>query len=373
MCAYGPGIRDLSTSAHLTESPYCIAPAVSVQDSYILRRRKDMLQMSSGQLWKYCTSDQVKEVLLSLHLLDGVPIKEEKRLACLYAVSNHTEKHYHSAAIPKKNGQVRRLFVPDPLLMRIQKNILRHVLAEEAVSEYATAYRAGSAVIENVRPHVGKKKILKLDIQGFFDHITFPLVYQYAFPAVQFPPAIRRLLTELCCYKDYLPQGAPTSPAISNLVMKPFDEFIGAWCAKRKITYTRYCDDLTFSGEFDEKEVKCKVRSYLEAMGFDLNRKKTRLARQCSRQTVTGIVVNEKPQVNREYRRQLRAELYYCRKYGVKSHLERIYGQKRQIEDEDCKTYLRQQLGKVNYVLQVNPADPYFFQEVARLKKELKE
>lgn len=321
--------------------------------------------MKGKDLWKYCTSEQVHAVLRSLHLLDGVRVEEEKYFSCLYAVSNHPERHYHPASVPKRGGGTRKLLVPDHLLCRIQKNILRHVLADFPVSDYAAAYKPGTAVTENAKPHVGAKEILKLDIRNFFDSITYLQVYRNAFPAVYYPPPIRTMLANLCCCRDSLPQGAPTSPAISNLVMRPFDEYMGAWCRERGIRYTRYCDDMTFSGEFDRREVKNKARGFLAAYGFELNETKTRLQKAHQRQTVTGIVVNEKPQVSREYRRKLRAEVYYCGKFGVESHLQRCRGEEgtkeisREMEGA-CVRYLRQLLGKINYVLQVNPEDAEF-------------
>lgn len=334
--------------------------------------------MKEKNLWKYCTPEQVYTALRSFHLLDGVQIGEEKYFSCLYTVSNHVEQHYHSVYIPKKNGSLRKLMVPDPLLCRIQKNILRHVLAELPVSDYAKAYRPQSAIVENAKPHVGAKEILELDIRNFFDSITFYQVYRFAFPAIYYPPAIRTLLTNLCCCRDSLPQGAPTSPAVSNLVMKSFDEYIGNWCKEWGIRYTRYCDDLTFSGELDRREVKNKVRGFLAAYGFELNEKKTRVQKKHQRQTVTGIVVNEKPQVSRAYRRHLRAEIYYCGRYGVEAHLQRSgewenWKKRYQETDMICVRYLQQLLGKVNYVLQVNPEDAEFCQAKKRIEQILEE
>lgn len=305
-------------------------------------------------------------MLRSFNLLDGVKIKEEKYFACLYAVSNHTEQHYHPVVIPKKDGGTRKLLAPDYLLGRIQKNILHHVLEGMPVSVHAKAYQPHMSIVENAGPHVGADQILKLDMKGFFDNISYFLVYRYAFPAVYFPPAVRTILSNLCCCRDALPQGAPTSPAVSNLVMKPFDEYMGNWCREREIQYTRYCDDMTFSGEFSTREVKHKVRGFLAAYGFELNARKTKLQKKCQRQTVTGIVVNEKTQVSRGYRKKLRAEVYYCSKYGVESHLQRCAEtgglELPQINDMVCMRYLQSLLGKIHYVLQVNPDDAEFQQ-----------
>lgn len=322
--------------------------------------------MSNYDLWKYCTPDDVNEAILQFHFLDGAKIKRENNLKCLYAVSNHVEDHYRETYIPKRHGGRRKLLVPDYLLHTIQTNILKQILSKRTVSPYAKAYYPGAKIIENASPHVGAVKILKLDIKDFFENITYLMVYQQAFPAEYFPPAIRTMLTKLCCYKDYLPQGAVTSPMISNLVMKPFDEYMGKWCEERGLHYTRYCDDLTFSGEFDEKEVQNKVRSFLQVMGFELNLKKTKVLKRHHRQSVTGIVVNEKPQVSREYRRKLRREVYYCEKYGVREHLERT-NQSEYLEKGEIR-YLQHLIGKVNYILQVNPDDVHFQEILVRLK-----
>ncbi len=311
--------------------------------------------MAEYDLWKYCTAEEIGKTLRSFDLLRGVNVPESEYLSCLYTVSNQIESHYHPVVIPKKSGGSRKLFVPDGLLKTIQRNLLHHVLEEFPPSPFACAYKKGITIVENARPHVGSEIVLKLDIQDFFDHITWILVYQNAFPAVYFPPAIRKILTEFCCVKDRLPQGAVTSPAVSNLVMRPFDEYMGAWCAKRQIRYTRYCDDLTFSGSLEVKEVIRKVRGFLQVYGFELNQKKTRVLGRGSSQNVTGIVVNEKVQVSRVYRRKLRQEVYLFNRYGAKTA-------------EDQKKERIHLLGKMQYVLSVNPEDVWFQEMYKKLK-----
>lgn len=304
-----------------------------------------------------------------MNLLGNVNWTEERQLACLYSISNHTEQHYNRASILKKDGSKRYLLMPDPLLKGIQRNLLHHILDQIPISIYATAYQKKSDIRNNAEAHLSKKQVLSLDIEDFFDTIVFYMVYQAAFPRIYFPPAAASLLTHLCCVYDRLPQGAPTSAAISNLVMKPFDDYMGRWCEQKKIRYTRYCDDMTFSGEFDADQVKCKVGNFLGAMGFSLNQKKTRVRTASMRQVVTGIVVNEKLQASREYRRKLRQEIYYIKKYGIVSHLKQIGDHKYlPMGEEGLKSYLRAQIGKVNYVLHVNPEDAYFKEAVRYLK-----
>lgn len=325
--------------------------------------------MPDSPLWKYCTSKHYKQFLVSLKLFGDTDFSSEKQVSCLYALSNDIQSHYQKTSILKRDGTPRLLLAPDPLLKKIQKNILRNILEPIPVSPYATAYHKGADVISNAAAHLGQKQLLKLDIEDFFGSIMFSMVRRSAFQDIYFPPAASTLLTYLCCYNDALPQGAPTSPAISNLVMKPFDSHIGEWCSARGIIYTRYCDDMTFSGDFDVNALKNKVRNFLQALGFSLNHQKTKLVTRHHRQSVTGIVVNRKLQVSRDYRKQLRQEIYFCQKFGVVSHLKRI---NHSLEEGDIERYLQQLQGKINFLLQVNPADQPFQRAQLDIKQMIK-
>lgn len=267
----------------------------------------------------------------------------------LYTLSNQLHKHYHNVRIPKGSGEFRELSVPDNFLKAVQTKIAQNLLAYERISPYAAAYRPGGSPLRNAQPHVGKETLLKMDIRHFFDHIYYPMVKAKVFTADKYSESNRVLLSLLCVHKDALPQGAPTSPVISNIIMRDFDDVVGSWCKERKITYTRYCDDMTFSGSFDPKVVKTFVKEQLKITGFYVNDKKTVVARNGQQKNVTGIVVNERPNTTAAYRKKLRQELYYCKTYGVYSHMQRT--QVNVTED----TYLRQLLGRVNYVLSVDP------------------
>lgn len=270
----------------------------------------------------------------------------------LYAVSGNLAGHYHRVQLPKKGSGTRNLSVPDGLLKAIQRRIVEVLLFPMPVSQYAKAYRFGSSTTRNAGPHVGKKVVLKLDILHFFDSVRYSVVKDLAFPREIYGENIRILLTMLCYFRDALPQGAPSSPAITNILLYDFDEETGRWCRDRNIAYTRYCDDMTFSGDFRPGEVTAFVRSKLKKLGFLLNEQKTHVQRSFQQQRVTGIVVNEKLSIPGEDRRKLRQELYYCRKYGISGHLER---RGISVAEED---YRQRLLGKVNYFLQVSPGDP---------------
>ncbi len=271
----------------------------------------------------------------------------------LYALSNHIERHYHQVSIPKRDGGSRTLSVPDLILKRVQRSIADNLLSQHPVSRYAKAYKLGAGVQRNARPHVGKKKLLKLDIDGFFDHILYSQVKERVFCAEKYAEPIRILLTMLCYCKDTLPQGAPTSPAITNIILYDFDEAVGAFCAGKGVTYTRYCDDMTFSGDFDEGEIVAFVKGELARLGLFLKNRKTAVIPQTRRQTVTGIVVNEKLNLTKEYKRKLRQEMYYVEKFGIDGHLERL-------GVTDRQGYVRSLMGRVAHVLATTPSDPEF-------------
>ncbi len=272
----------------------------------------------------------------------------------LYGLSNNLGKHYHKVEVPKKSGGTRTLSIPDEALKKVQRAIVQSLLEFENVSFHAKAYKYNSSITKNASPHVGKKKILKLDIYRFFDNISYSTVKEKVFPAEKYSEQIRILLSMLCYYNEALPQGAPTSPIITNILMREFDNVLGEWCKKRNVDYTRYCDDMTFSGSFDEKEIIDYVIPLLCGFGLILNDKKTKVFTSSQKQIVTGIVVNKKMNVSKAYKREIRKEVYFCKKFGVENHIEH---EEIQLSPE---RYLNSLLGRINFVLQVCKNDKEF-------------
>lgn len=267
----------------------------------------------------------------------------------LYSVSNSIGRHYHAVRIPKGNGEFRRLTVPDSFLKAIQVRIYEKLLRLEPISPHASAYRPGGSTLINARPHIGQPVLLKLDIRHFFDSLIYPLVKDAAFPVERYSEPNRILLAILCTFQGFLPQGAPTSPAISNILMRDFDDTMGKWCGQQGIRYTRYCDDMTFSGDFDPSPVTSKTAAELKQLGLYLNTGKTVVARDGQKKIVTGIIVEEKASVPREYKRKLRQELHYCMRFGLASHVEHS------LPDTAPGDYALSLLGRLNYALSVEP------------------
>ena len=301
-------------------------------------------------MWKYFNS---REFLLSLNLVDGT--EDSKIIKEIYAVANNVENNYRVFKIRKRNGKYRTICEPNTVLKHIQRQILDNLLNDIEISEYAKAYKKGISLRENALVHTNKKLVLKLDIEDFFDNISFANIYNKCFGLGKYPKHIGVLLTTLVTYNGYLPQGAPTSSYISNIVMKDFDNAIGDWCNINNVSYTRYSDDMTFSGDFIPGEIVKLVRKNLYKLGLKINNDKIHVVKRSSSQNVTGIVVNEKIQVSRKYRDKIRQEVYYIKKYGIDSHM-------KTINELDKEKYLNSLLGRILYVLQINNEDKEFIE-----------
>ncbi len=318
-------------------------------------------------MWKYIGTKECNEFLLSLNLIN---CKDDKKyIKTIYSISNNVEKNYKIYKIKKRNGKYRTIYEPNLILKQIQKQILNNILNNKSISKYAKAYHKGIQLKDNAIPHINKEMILKLDIKDFFENISFLDIYNSCFPIEYFPKSVGMILTYLCTYDNHLTQGSPTSAYISNLVMKEFDEELGNWCNLRNISYTRYSDDMTFSGAFNPSELITKVRKMLYKLGLELNNDKIHIVYKSSSQNVTGIVVNEKMQVNVKYRNKIRQEIYYIKKFGLSSHLKKC------DINIDSKRYLNILYGRVLYVLQINENDKEFIkyrQFIENLKRQCK-
>ena len=312
-------------------------------------------------MWKYIDKDKSNEFLLSLNLLEGSLIDKNKIIK-LYSISNNIEKNYKIYKIKKSNGKYRTIYEPTYNLKYIQRQILNNILSNITISKYAKAYKKGVSLKDNAIEHINKKILLKLDIKHFFDNITFTDIYNTCFGIEYFPKNIGMLLTYLCTYYDYLPQGAPTSAYISNLVMYDFDNIIGSFCEENNISYTRYSDDMTFSGDFNPSIVIKKVNEELKKLSLELNYDKVKIIKNNNRQSVTGIVVNNKLQVSKTVRKKIRQEVYYINKYGINSHLNKI-------NCKDKEKYLNSLYGKILYVLQINNKDLEFVEYKKTIRK----
>jgi retron-type reverse transcriptase len=189
----------------------------------------------------------------------------------------------------------------------VQYYILHFILQKQAVSSFATGFVRGKGIVYNARLHAGAPFLLNVDLTNFFGSITLAQVRE-EFLKIGFPIATADTLAQLCTYNGSLPQGAPTSPALSNLAFAEADQEIAALSLSRKLTYSRYADDLSFSGLTPiPRPFVTELDRVLSSRGLALNPQKTRFAGPTQAKYVTGLVVNVHPQVDRRTRRRLRA------------------------------------------------------------------
>jgi len=286
----------------------------------------------------------------------------------LYMVSNSQDSFYRKFSIKKSDKTDRIIKEPLPLLKEIQVWILENILNYIPSSIYTKAFKKNFSIKDNARFHQNQNIVICMDIKDYFGSIKEFKVHEL-FYNLGYSKQVSTLLAKLCCLGNSLPQGAPTSPAISNIVTIEMDtELVNlAKMMSSKdynIRYTRYADDITFSGKkIDKKYLINSVRKIIKKYDFELNTKKTRVLGRNSRQLVTGIVVNKKMQVSRNKRQELRANMYYINKFGIEDHM-RI--KEIAIPKEE---YIRKLLGVVNFVLFVNPKDVEFI----KYKEELHE
>lgn len=266
----------------------------------------------------------------------------------LHRISNAPKYFYRTFHIKKRNGKLRRIDEPLPDLKKVQTWILKEILYKIPCSKFAKAYVPKTSIKDNTRFHKKQKIVLTLDIKDFFPSIKSGYVLNL-FLSCGYNLPVAVFLTRLCCLNESLPQGAPTSAYLSNLVLKKFDYNISEYCKKNNIRYTRYADDLTFSGDFDIASVLFLVDTELKYLNLKRNNKKVKVMRNNSRQCVTGIVVNDIQQLCREYRMKIRQEVHFIEKFGLDDHLAHI--------GEQRVNYVEHLSGKINYVLSVNPKD----------------
>jgi len=255
--------------------------------------------------------------------------------------------HYFTFSVPKKSGGQRNLSSPHKEMAAAQRWIFENVLQNISPHQNAHGFVKSQSIVTNAQPHVGADIVINADLKDFFPSITIWRV-EGLFRSLGYSPAVATIMALICteCPRETvklngqtyhvatgprgLPQGACTSPAISNLVARHLDLRLTGIANKLGWSYTRYADDITFS--FKKKDdapvsdtnkmvgyVLARIRHVCDDEGFVVNESKTRILRNHTRQSVTGIVVNDRLGVDRRTVRQLRAILHNAKKFGLQS------------------------------------------------------
>lgn len=279
-----------------------------------------------------------------------------------YYLFAHEDEFYSQFEIPKRNGSKRVIDVPSERLKDIQRWILNNILVNYKLNDYCYGFRKGKSIYDNALQHVSKPCVLNFDIKNFFPSISRDDVF-YVFYNKGYTKKVAYYLSKLVTKDDVLPQGAPTSPMLSNIVALKLDKRLQLLSKKYYASYSRYADDITFSGAENIVNLIPIVKKIVEEEGFCLNEEKTRYAYTYQRQEVTGLIVNKKVSIPNEYIKELKKEIYFCKKYGVNSHLSRI-----QIEKSFYKEHL---YGKVYFVKMINEElGHYLLEELEKIEWE---
>ncbi len=262
--------------------------------------------------------------LLALSL--GIPVRQLTGL--LYG--KKIENCYKTFSIKKKSGEERIINAPDKSLKYVQRRLARLLLKRlneihtknNIKNNISHGFFKGKSIKTNAMPHRNKKYLLNVDLKDFFGSIHFGRVLGFFKNNDYFKlPEVAVIIAQLTCYEGKLPQGAPTSPVVSNLISQILDYKILDLCKKYKVTYTRYADDLTFST--NDNSFKINYHEFLQELeeivtrsGFKINSDKTHFQEFNYRQTVTGLTVNKKLNVKNDYYKKTRSMAYSLYKTG---------------------------------------------------------
>lgn len=239
-------------------------------------------------------------------------------------------KRYTVFSIPKKSGAARQITAPISPLKILQKK-LSFILSSVVDSKHSVhGFVRGRSIRTNSLVHAGKKYVFIIDLEDFFPSINFGRVRGlFMAPPFTFNAETATILAQICTFDNSLPQGAPTSPVVSNILCRKMDQQLSRLARNYRCDYTRYADDITFSTAQetfpksiaftlpDSNEPYCgdELSKIISASGFTINAKKVRLIERCRQQKVTGLVSNEFPNVDRRFIRQIRAMLHAAQKF----------------------------------------------------------
>jgi len=222
-------------------------------------------------------------------------------------MARNPSRYYRRFPIEKRGGGERTILAPRTFLKAVQYYILRFILQKQQVSDFATGFVRGKGIVHNARLHAGLPFLLNVDLRDFFGSVTSRHVRE-EFLKIGFPTTVADTLTQLCTFSGSLPQAAPTSPTLSNLVFADIDQAIAGLTSVCGIGYSRYADDMTFSSQRPiARHFLTELDRTLQERGFRVNWEKTRFAGPGQARYVTGLVVNVRPQVDRQTRRRMRA------------------------------------------------------------------
>ncbi|WP_069789407.1 reverse transcriptase domain-containing protein (plasmid) [Cyanobacterium sp. IPPAS B-1200] len=307
----------------------------------------------------------------------------------LYLVDS--QRRYKTFTIPKKSGGQRQISTPITALKIIQQKLNQVLQAVYQVKPSVHGFVQDKNIVTNAKAHAKKRYVLNLDLENFFPSVNFGRV-RGMFMAIPYhlPPDVATILAQICCQNNELPQGAPTSPIVTNMICGKMDSQLQRLAKDCKATYTRYADDITFSttlknfstdlayvvneGEAEKVVLGDLLSGIIRENGFNVNEKKTRLQTKGNHQEVTGLTTNQFPNVDRRYVRQVRAMLHAWAKFGLEAaqkEFEEKYNHKARFSGKQIPHFQDVLKGKVEFIGMVKGKDDLIYQKYINEYKQL--
>jgi len=335
------------------------------------------IENSTLILYKSC--DDLKNDFLALKTPRDIAalleVSYDRLVYHLYKVPE--SQKYEEFLIPKKSGHSRTISAPATALKILQRKLSQVLYSVYEPKKTVHGFVPARSILTNAKQHSHKRFVLNIDLKDFFDSIHFGRVRGiFIAPPCNLPKEVATVLAQICCYSKKLPQGAPTSPIVSNMVCARLDRQLRLLAEEFKCTYTRYADDITFSTtlpnfpkeiafvnpEGDDLESLLGERLILTIWDndFEINENKVRLQHKSQHQGVTGLTVNQFPNVKRNYVRKISSILHAWDKFGLDSAQKRYvdkYYQKSTKFSEEFPSFQEMLRGKINFLGMVRGKD----------------
>jgi hypothetical protein len=281
------------------------------------------------------------------------------------SVINSSNSHYREFEIHKRSGGKRIISAPYPALLECQTWIYENILKKIKIHSSAHGFTFKKSIISNSKVHIGQNHFLKIDLKDFFPSISINQVITI-FKSLGYTHKVSFYLATICCLKEVLPQGAPTSPMLSNIVSISLDKRLMSYAKKFNLRYTRYADDLAFSGESIPVKHIDYITNIINSCGFSVNPKKTLLQHKKYKRIITGISISDDEiKLPREYKRKLKLEIHCIRKHGIAGHI-----RKNKIKNPD---YLLSIIGRIHFWISVESNNAFAKQALNDLKIQFDE
>ena len=324
-------------------------------------------------------------------------LKTREDIAALLQISDYQlryhlyiypqEKAYTAFEIAKKSGGSRAILAPKTPLKIIQRKLNQVLKSVYKPKPSTHGFVVEKSIVTNAKQHLRQRYVLNIDLKDFFPSINFGrvrgLLRSHPYSCTD---EVATVLAQICCYENQLPQGAPTSPIISNMICAKLDSQLQRLAKKYQCIYTRYADDITFSTsrsrfpshliwfskEAEKSILGDELKAIIEENGFLVNESKVRLQNRYKRQEVTGITVNEKLNINRKYIRQIRAVLHAWEKYGLENTEAEFWRKDKkhrfQTNSDSFRKIIR---GRIDFVGTIRGKDDQIYLNFLRWLKKL--